>query len=122
MVHFGDVAGRRNAAGRRLQAGDAAKVGWDPDGAAAVASDAAGRAKRRDGGGFPSAGTPGGALQVPGVVRAPDEVVVALIVREELGAVGFPDWNGPRSFQASDGRSVAGSTEILKKTASRCCG
>src|SRR5690348_17330194 len=81
-------------------------MGWDTDGTAAVAADAAGGTERRDGRRLPSARPAGRALQVPGIVGAAGDVVVALVAHEELGAVRLAQDDGAGGAQAGYGSGI----------------
>ncbi len=106
MVHFRHVPGRRNPPRRGLQSGDACEVRGNANGSAAIGAKAAGRKERRDGRRFAAARTTRSPLQIPGIVGAPHYEIVGFVIREELGAVGFTDRNGPGPFESRDARCI----------------
>src|SRR5438067_13184887 len=107
MMDRRKMAGGGNAAWRGFQSGDAAEVRRHSNGAAAIAADAAGGAERGDGRRLAAARTVRCALQVPGIVGAAGDVVIALVVRKELGTIGLAQTTGAGRAQPGHGGGVA---------------
>lgn len=92
---------------RRLESGDAAEVSGNADGAAAVAREAARRAPRGDGGGFPAARSTRSASRVPRVQGGSGYKVVGLVARQQFRHVGLSKNDGSGRAQAGDGVGIA---------------
>src|SRR5882762_10468867 len=75
-----EVAGAGDAARSGFESTNAAEVGGDADGAAAIATDSCDRATGGDSGGFTSAGAAGAVGKIPGVAGFSLEEIVGFVV------------------------------------------
>jgi hypothetical protein len=96
------MAGRGEAACRRLERTDAGEVCGLANGSPAVAAESGRRHARRDRCRFAAAGSARGTFQIPGITRAAVEQVLGLIGHQELGAVGGAEDDGASREQAVD--------------------
>ena len=117
MADFGNMARRRDATRRGLQSGDAAEMGGYAHRSSAVAADSAGRTKRRDRRRLAAAGSARGARQIPRIVRAPDDVVVGLVIGQKLRAIRFGERDRPGLFETADRRGVVPGPQVLEEPA-----
>ena len=86
-------AGVGYAAQSGFDAHDAAQAGRRADGPAQVRSQTEGRKTRGDGGGLTAAGASRSPVQVPGIARLPENLVVGFPPQGELRHVGLPQQN-----------------------------
>ena len=100
------MAGAGNASGRGLESADAAEVGGDANGSAAVTADASGGHARGDSRRFAAARSTRRAVQVPRTVGSSMQQVVGLPCHEHFGRVGDSENHCARGFQARDQRRV----------------
>ena len=100
------VSGRRHAAGRGLEAADAAEVRRHANRPAAVAADAARRQARGDGRRLAAARSARRAIERPRAVGAAVERVVGFPGHQLLGDVGDAKHDGAGGAEPSDQRRV----------------
>jgi hypothetical protein len=118
VAKHGRVAAAREAAGSGLESGDATEVGWNADGATAVAGDTTGRAVSRDGRRLAAAGPTGCPRVIPGIIGAAGDRVIGVVTGEHLGRVGAPEDDGALTAEPRDHAGILGGGRFGPRPAS----
>jgi len=112
----------RDAAGSGLQAADSAEMRGQANGAAAVATNAAGRAAGGNGCSFAPAGTACGTGQIPGIAGFSAEEIIGFVGHQEFGRIGVAEEDGAGGFEAGDQRGVLLGNVVFAKKRTDGCG
>src|SRR5438105_3162954 len=96
---WGHVSGAREPPGCRFDAGDAAKMGREPDTARRIAAESQGRAASGDQGRLAAAASAGSTSEIVRVVGAAVDQIVGFVSEQKIRQICFAEGDSPGSTQ-----------------------